>query len=65
MLYNEPMLTYESAAAYLGITMRTLRTWVKKGRIPAHRFNSTRRVYFFKSEIDNAVAGQDSNFPGY
>jgi excisionase family DNA binding protein len=56
-------LDYDDAAKLLGVCLRTLKTWCKQGRIPVHRFNKSRKVYFFEDEIRRAILGQESNFP--
>lgn len=50
---NERWASLEETAEYLGVTKDTIRNWIKKGNIPAHKIG---RLWKFKfSEIDEWV----------
>ena len=54
----EPFVNADTAAAFLGITRRTLLQKVREGRIPGHPLDSTaqKRDWRFKlSELDRFV----------
>jgi excisionase family DNA binding protein len=52
---NEPLLTYDEAAAVLGIAPRTLSAWVARGRLPVVVLSHTvRRIR--RSDLDAFVA---------
>lgn len=52
-LMNEPWVSLEEAATYLGVNKDTVRNWIKKTDIPAHKIG---RQWKFKiSEIDKWV----------
>lgn len=47
---NEPWVNLEEVASYLGVNKDTIRNWIKKTDIPAHKVG---RLWKFKlSEID-------------
>jgi excisionase family DNA binding protein len=50
----EPLLSYDQAAAELGLTVRNLRELVYKGVVPHLRLGH-RTVKFRRSEIDRAL----------
>lgn len=52
-LMNEPWAGLEEAAAYLGVNKDTVRNWIKKTDIPAHKIG--RQWKFKLSEIDEWV----------
>jgi DNA binding domain, excisionase family len=48
---NEKWSSLEETAEYLGVTKDTIRSWIKKSNIPAHRVG---RLWEFKfSEVDD------------
>lgn len=50
---NEKWSSLEETAEYLGVTKDTIRSWIKKSAIPAHKVG---RLWKFKfSEIDEWV----------
>ena len=50
---NEKWSSLEEAAEYLGVTKDTIRSWIKKTDIPAHKVG---RLWKFKfSEVDEWV----------
>lgn len=52
-LMNEPWVSLEEVATYLGVNKDTVRNWIKKTDIPAHKIG---RQWKFKiSEIDKWV----------
>ena len=47
---NEKWLSLEATAEYVGVTKHTIRRWIKKTDIPAHKVG---RLWKFKfSEVD-------------
>ena len=50
-------LTLNEAAAYLKVRPRTLGSWARQKKVPAHRLSGTRRVVwrFLKSELDGML----------
>lgn len=54
---KQKYFTLKDTAKILGIKPRTLRAWVKAGKMPSHKYPGTNRYYFTKKEIgaiDNA-----------
>ena len=50
---NEAWIGINEAAEHLGLTKDTIRNWIKKGKIPAHRIG---KLWKFKlSELDEWV----------
>lgn len=50
---NEPWSSLEEVAAYLGVNKETVRNWIKKTGMPAHRIG---RLWKFKiSEVDEWI----------
>ena len=50
---DEKWVSLEDIAAYLGVTKETIRNWIKKIDIPAHKIG---RLWKFKlSEVDEWV----------
>ena len=50
---NEPWASLEEVATYLGVNKDTVRNWIKKTHIPAHKIG---RQWKFKiSEVDSWV----------
>lgn len=55
---NERWASLEETAEYLGVTKDTIRNWIKKGNILAHKIG---RLWKFKfSEIDEWVESGES-----
>lgn len=52
-LMKEPWTSLEETAAYLGVNKDTVRNWIKKTDIPAHKVG--RQWKFKLSEIDEWV----------
>lgn len=52
-LMNEPWAGLEEVATYLGVNKDTVRNWIKKTDIPAHKIG--RQWKFKLSEIDEWV----------
>ena len=51
--YNDNWIGIEEAANYLGVTKDTIRNWIKKTDIPAHKIG---KLWKFKcSELDEWV----------
>ncbi|MPN46456.1 hypothetical protein SDC9_194042 [bioreactor metagenome] len=51
--YTESWIGIENAAKHLGVTKDTVRTWIKKTDIPAHKIG---KLWKFKlSELDEWV----------
>ena len=50
-------LTATEAAAYLKVQPRTVTSWAKAGKIPAHPLSGCKRITwrFLKSELDGAM----------
>lgn len=51
--YSENWIGIEDAAAYLGVTKDTIRNWIKKTDIPAHKIGKLWK--FKKTELDEWV----------
>lgn len=50
---TEKWSSLEETSDYLGVTKDTIRSWIKKGNIPAHNIG---RLWIFKfSEVDECV----------
>jgi len=51
---DQEVLTATEAALYLKVKPRTVLSWAKQGRIPAHPLSGSQRVTwrFLKSELD-------------
>ena len=47
---NEPWSSLEEVAVYLGVNKDTIRNWIKKTDIPAHKVG--RQLKFKLSEVD-------------
>ena len=59
-LMNEPWASLEEVAIYLGVNKDTVRNWIKKTDIPAHKIG--RQWKFKLSEIDEWVkSGKSAN----
>jgi len=57
---NENWVSLEEIAKYLDVNKDTIRNWIKKKAIPAHRIG--RQWKFKKSEVDEWVAsGKSAN----
>lgn len=57
---NEKWSSLEETAEYLGVTKDTIRSWIKKTDIPAHKIG---RLWKFKfSELDDWVKSGKSAF---
>jgi excisionase family DNA binding protein len=52
---SDELLTAPDAAAYLGVHLHTLRTWVRAGRLPQVRFGH-RTVRFRRTDLDAYAA---------
>ena len=55
---HENWLSLEEIARYLGVSRDTVRNWIKKEGIPAHKIGRLWR--FKKSEVDNWVSESNS-----
>lgn len=44
--------TLPSAAKVMGIKVRTLRQWIREGKLPEHRYPNSRRYFLTKEEIE-------------
>ena len=52
-IYNDNWISLEETAIYLGVSKDTIRNWIKKSGIPAHKIG--REWKFKKSELDDWV----------
>ena len=52
-IYNDNWISLEETAIYLGVSKDTIRNWIKKTDIPAHKIG--RAWKFKKSELDDLV----------
>ncbi|MBP3504877.1 MAG: helix-turn-helix domain-containing protein [Lachnospiraceae bacterium] len=52
-MINDSWISLEDAANYLGVKKETVRSWIKKTDIPAHKIGKLWK--FKKSELDNWV----------
>jgi excisionase family DNA binding protein len=48
-------LSQQEAAEYLGVTDRTIRNYVARGLVPAHRIRGSRLIRFDINELDAAL----------
>ena len=56
--YNEKWIGIEEAAEHLGVTKDTIRNWIRKKNIPAHKIG---KLWKFKcSELDEWVKSGES-----
>ncbi|WP_137292021.1 helix-turn-helix domain-containing protein [Nocardioides dongxiaopingii] len=53
-------LSQAEAAEYLGVTDRTVRNYVARGSLPAHRVRGSRLVRIDRADLDALVIGQAS-----
>lgn len=51
--YTDNWIGIEEAAAYLGVTKDTVRNWIKKTDIPAHKIGKLWK--FKRSELDSWI----------
>ena len=49
---EQKYFTLNDTAKILGIKPRTLRAWVRNGKMPSHKYPGTNRYYFTKEEIE-------------
>ena len=56
--YEENWIGIPEAATYMGVTTDTIRNWIKKTNIPAHKIGKLWR--FKKSELDEWVKSGNS-----
>ena len=56
--YDENWIGIPEAASYLGVTTDTIRNWIRKTNIPAHKIGKLWR--FKKSELDAWVKSGNS-----
>ena len=52
-------MSLQETAAYVGVTTRSVRTWVASGSLPGHGLPSSHLLRFKRSEIDAAFAPVD------
>ena len=52
-MINDSWISLEDAANYLGVKKETVRSWIKKTNIPAHKIGKLWK--FKKSELDTWV----------
>ena len=57
-LINEPWASLEEVATYLGVNKDTVRNWIKKTNIPAHKIGKLWK--FKRSELDEWVKSGES-----
>ena len=53
---QEQYLNYRSAAELLGVSVETLKAWVRAGQVPVHRHPGGKAVYILGSELAATVA---------
>ena len=51
----DDLLTSDQVAQMFDVTTVTLYKWRKAGRIPHHRLNGSRRVYYKRHELQDAL----------
>lgn len=57
-ILTDAPLRIEEAAAYLRVSIRTVRRWLAEDNPPpSHRLPGTRRLLFYRSELDRWVRG--------
>ena len=52
-IYNDNWISIEDASIYLGVSKDTVRNWIKKTDIPAHKIGKAWK--FKKSELDEWI----------
>ena len=50
---EDELMTRKEAAAYLKVSLVTLKEWTKNGRVKAHRIGT--RVRYYKSDVEAAL----------
>ena len=55
---NPDLLTTAEAAAYLRVHPETIRTWARKGVIPAVKFGNRGGFRFTRQDLDRFVEGR-------
>ena len=60
-LTDEAMFGLRESSAMIGIKVRTIREWIRLGKIHAIQDSRTRRWYISESEIERKRAGRDGN----
>lgn len=59
---QEPAMADAQAAAYLGMSVRSLRERARAGEVPCHRHFG--KTYYYKLELDRAIrSGEDMDRP--
>ena len=58
------LLTTRQAAEYIGIKVRTLRQWVRDGKIKVVRLENDNRLYFDASDVERAKKDRFSSSNG-
>ena len=59
---NNPTLTTEGAAKYLGISARTLANWRISGIGPKYHKPTNKLIYYFQADLDSWIksAGEEN-----
>ncbi|WP_366925085.1 helix-turn-helix domain-containing protein [Nocardioides sp. REDSEA-S30_B4] len=52
MTTGRPWLSQQDAAAYLGVTDRTIRNYIARGLLPAHRIRGSRSIRIARADLE-------------
>lgn len=58
---NSYLLTVDNVAEMIGVSDVTVRSWVRKGHLPAVRIGGRRQMRFFRAEVLQYLA--ERSFP--
>jgi hypothetical protein len=59
--YESPLLTKEQAARIFGVSTKTLTRWSQSGGFVTRRVRGSRRAYYLKSDIEEALQQEGSS----
>jgi excisionase family DNA binding protein len=62
---REPLLTCREAATLLGISPRTLYTFVETGRVPVVRLPGSRAIRFDREVLSESLAATQATVPNH
>lgn len=54
-IFKEYLLNQSQAADYLGVTQRTIRSYIRRGTLAASRIHGSRLVRIKRSDLDNLL----------
>lgn len=62
--FDEERMTRDEAAAYIGVTAGTMRTWAWSGRHKIPYYRHAWRVYYRRSDLDRWLESQRREHAG-